>query len=49
MQKKRLKTRVNVYLEPSQKEKLDRLSDKTGAPLSELLRRAVDLYLKKEA
>jgi predicted DNA-binding protein len=40
--------RVNVYLKPEQKEKLDKLSDKTGAPISELLRRAVDLYLKKE-
>ncbi len=40
--------RVNVYLKPEQKEKLDKLSAKTGAPISELLRRAVDLYLKKE-
>jgi predicted DNA-binding protein len=43
------KTRLNIYLSPQQKEKLDKLSDKTGAPMSELVRRAIDLYLKKEA
>lgn len=43
------KTRLNVYLNPQQKEKLDKLSEKTGAPLSELIRRAIDLYLKKES
>lgn len=40
--------RLNVYLNQQQKEKLDKLSDKTGAPISELIRRAIDLYLKKE-
>ncbi len=44
----RLKTRLNVYLEPEQKEKLDKLHTKTGAPLSELVRRAIEMYLKKE-
>lgn len=43
------KTRLNIYLNPKQKEKLDKLSEKTGAPMSELIRRAVELYLKKEA
>jgi predicted DNA-binding protein len=43
------KTRLNIYLNQQQKEKLDKLSDKTGAPISELIRRAIDLYLKKEA
>ena len=43
------KTRLNIYLNPQQKEKLDKLSAKTGAPMSELIRRAVELYLKKEA
>lgn len=42
------KTRLNIYLDPQQKAKLDKLSDKTGAPVSELIRRAIDLYLKKE-
>ena len=45
----RKKERLNIYLHPAQKEKLDKLSDKTGAPVSELIRRAVDLYLKKES
>lgn len=43
------KTRLNIYLNPKQKDKLDKLSEKTGAPMSELIRRAVELYLKKEA
>ena len=43
------KSRLNIYLNQQQKEKLDKLSDKTGAPISELIRRAIDLYLKKEA
>ena len=45
----RHKTRLNIYLDPPQKERLDKLSKKTGAPLSELVRRAVEMYLKKEA
>lgn len=43
------KTRLNVYLDPQQKDKLDKLSKKTGAPISEHVRRAVEAYLKKEA
>jgi predicted DNA-binding protein len=43
------KTRLNIYLNPQQKDKLEKLSAKTGAPLSELIRRAVELYLKKES
>jgi|GraSoiStandDraft_24_1057298.scaffolds.fasta_scaffold87506_3 predicted DNA-binding protein len=42
------KSRLNIYLNPQQKDKLEKLSEKTGAPLSELVRRAIDLYLKKE-
>jgi predicted DNA-binding protein len=42
------KTRLNIYLNPQQKDKLDKLSTKTGAPMSELVRRAIELYLKKE-
>jgi len=41
------KIRVNMYLSPKQKADLDKLSDKTGAPLAELVRRAVDAYLKE--
>jgi predicted DNA-binding protein len=44
-----LKTRLNIYLNPQQKDKLDKLSTKTGAPMSELVRRAIEMYLKKEA
>ena len=43
------KTRLNIYLNAQQKEKLDKLSDKTGAPMSEIIRRAIDMYLKKES
>ena len=45
------KTRMNIYLSDEQKRKLETLSDKTGAPVAELVRRAVDAYLvlrKKE-
>ena len=38
--------RVSIYLSPKQKEDLDKLSDKTGAPVAELVRRAIDAYLK---
>jgi predicted DNA-binding protein len=42
------KSRLNIYLNPQQKEKLEKLHIKTGAPMSELVRRAIELYLKKE-
>jgi len=45
------KTRMNIYLNGEQKRKLETLSDKTGAPVAELVRRAIDAYLavrKKE-
>lgn len=37
---------VIVYLRPEQHERLQGLKEKTGAPVSELIRRAVDQYLK---
>jgi predicted DNA-binding protein len=40
------KIRVNMYLSPKQKTDLDKLSEKTGAPVAELVRRAIDAYLK---
>jgi predicted DNA-binding protein len=40
------KTRMNIYLNGEQKRKLEKLSDKTGAPVAELVRRAIDAYLK---
>jgi hypothetical protein len=39
------KTRVNIYLNEEQKKLLERLSAHTGAPVAELVRRAVDNYL----
>ncbi|HEX4024111.1 MAG TPA: ribbon-helix-helix domain-containing protein [Steroidobacteraceae bacterium] len=37
---------VNVYLTHQQHEQLRKLKEKTGAPVSELIRRAIDQYLK---
>jgi len=42
------KIRMNVYLNAAQKHKLEKLSEKTGAPVAELIRRAIDAYLKRE-
>jgi len=39
------KTRMNIYLSSEQKRKLEKLSGKTGAPVAELVRRAIDAYL----
>lgn len=41
------KIRMNVYLSSIQKESLDKLSSKTGAPVAELIRRFIDDGLKK--
>ena len=46
-----LMKRTALFLKEEQLEKLQRLSDKTGAPIAELVRRAIDVYLlsrKKE-
>lgn len=45
------KIRMNVYLNGGQKKLLEKLSARTGAPVAELVRRAIDSYLttsKKE-
>jgi predicted DNA-binding protein len=45
------KIRMNIYLTNVQKKALDQLSANTGAPVAELVRRAVDTYVtmrKKE-
>jgi len=45
------KIRTNIYLGGQQKLLLEKLSDRTGAPVAELVRRAIDAYLvarKKE-
>jgi predicted DNA-binding protein len=43
--------RAALFLKEPQLEKLHKLSEKTGAPIAELVRRAIDAYLlsrKKE-
>jgi len=45
------KLRTNIYLAKEQKKLLEKLSNRTGAPVAELVRRAIDSYLlvrKKE-
>jgi predicted DNA-binding protein len=45
------KLRTNIYLTKEQKRLLEKLSNRTGAPAAELVRRAIDAYLvarKKE-
>ncbi|HTT05336.1 MAG TPA: ribbon-helix-helix domain-containing protein [Steroidobacteraceae bacterium] len=37
---------VSIYLTHDQHERLQTLKEKTGAPVSELIRRAIDAYLK---
>jgi predicted DNA-binding protein len=41
------KIRMNVFLDPAQKQALEKLSAKTGAPVAELIRRAINAYLKR--
>ena len=41
--------RTALFLEEDQRKKLLTLSEKTGAPVAELIRRAIDEYLKKRA
>jgi predicted DNA-binding protein len=43
-----MRIRTNVYLDPPQKHALDQLSAKTGAPVAQLVRRAIDKYLKEK-
>ncbi|HKV28308.1 MAG TPA: ribbon-helix-helix domain-containing protein [Candidatus Acidoferrales bacterium] len=42
------KIRTVFYIDEADRKALERLSAKTGAPLAELLRRAVTLYLKHQ-
>jgi predicted DNA-binding protein len=41
-------TRINISIDKDQRAGLEKLSKKTGAPLAEVVRRAIELYLKKE-
>jgi predicted DNA-binding protein len=40
--------RTALFLRPDQLEKLEAISKKTGAPIAELIRRAIDAYLKSK-
>jgi hypothetical protein len=39
--------RTALYLKTEQIKRLERLSERTGAPVAELVRRAIDYYLKR--
>ena len=41
--------RTALFLKEDQVKKLQRLSDRTGAPVAELIRRAIDKYLLERA
>lgn len=41
--------RTALFLKEAQLKKLKVLSDRTGAPVAELIRRAIDRYLKERA
>ncbi|MGC2768901.1 MAG: ribbon-helix-helix domain-containing protein [Candidatus Acidiferrum sp.] len=41
--------RTALFLKETQIKKLKALSDKTGAPIAELIRRAIDKYLQERA
>ena len=41
--------RTALFLKEAQLKKLKALSDKTGAPVAELIRRAIDRYLQERA
>lgn len=43
-----LMKRTALFLKEEQIKRLEALSQKTGAPVAELVRRAIDAYLKKE-
>jgi len=40
--------RTALYLKEEQLKKLEAISSRTGAPVAELVRRAIDAYLKKQ-
>jgi len=44
-----MRKRTNIYLDDEHLKKLKSLSEKTGAPVSALIRKAIAEYLKKKA
>jgi len=39
--------RISIFLKKEQLKKLQAISEKTGAPMAELIRRAIDVYTQK--
>ena len=42
------KTPYTFYIDPAQLDRLRKLSEQTGVPLSEMIRRGLDLYERQE-
>lgn len=40
--------RTNIFLPTPMLERIARISEKTGLPMAEIVRRAIEAYLKKE-
>jgi hypothetical protein len=49
MMRKLNNVKVLAYIRPDQKAALDKRSKESGAPMAELIRRAIDVYLKVKA
>jgi len=47
MEKSQPMQRINLYMPQEQIKRLESVSEKTGAPIAELIRRAVEAYLKR--
>lgn len=47
MKQKLKKNRFNLYLTDEQLARLEKVREKTGAPVAEIARRAIDEYLAK--
>lgn len=43
-----MRKRTNIYLDAEPLKRLKVLSEKTGAPVSALIRKAIEAYLKKK-
>lgn len=42
-----MKLKKTMFIEAKQWDALSKISDKTGAPVAELIRRAIDSFLKR--
>jgi predicted DNA-binding protein len=43
-----MKKRINLYIREDQLKKLEARSKEIGSPVAEIVRRAIDAYLKKK-